>query len=391
MVERAGGDLLAAEADEGVAVAERVVHEGERFGAGEGHEPEREAGEVDGERVLVDAVEAPAGDEPPGAEEGIFVRVVGRGGPGALPGVDEVLGELPAGLDQERARAHRGIADAEGEDRVRSRRLAKEGAERALDDEARHRPRGVVRAEAPPLLARPQREAASGLEPDLEGEEVLVHAPHVLDLEVAVRDALAVLQEEQVEHAEDGAVRDAGDLTRGGASVARGAAFEEGVGVGVEEPAAAPALVKQAEEREHARPRAVMLVDRAPVLRGGVAELFVQARDLRFAHVREEGVALGEEGEHHPHERGDEAGVDAFGVASQETAAGGAVGDVEGAHELGEGRERLRAQGLAWGSEGGHGRAGGCSGAPGLSKRCPPWEARMTMPARMPGIICVRW
>ena len=51
-------EVVEGSADEGVAVAEVVVEEGEGLGGGDGFEPESEFGEFDGNGVEVDAIEA---------------------------------------------------------------------------------------------------------------------------------------------------------------------------------------------------------------------------------------------------------------------------------------------------------------------------------------------
>ena len=335
-VERAARDLIAAEADEGVAVAEGVVDERQRLIARGADEPEREAGEVDGERVPVDAVEATPGDEAAGVEERLLVR--GQGG-GPLPGADEVPRDPAARLDEEGSGAHRGIADREREDLVRGHAVAQERAQRPLDDDLRDRPRGVVRAEPPALLARPEGRS-------LELHEPLVHGPHVLHVELAVGHGPAVDHEEPIQHAEHGAVRDPWR-----------AALQEGVAVRLEE----AALAEQAEERDDPRPCAVATVDRAAVARLVAAELVVEAAQRARGREREEAPRLGEEHEDHPQDDRHEAGVDRVLVPAEEPAPGHAVGALEAVEELAEGREGLRAKGLRWGGPAlveEHGRGG---------------------------------
>ena len=145
-------DLLAREADERVAVAERVVDEGERVLARESDEPEREAREVHGERIPVNAVQAALRDEPSCVEERILVRRQCGHGRGPFPGPDQVLGELTARLDEEGTGAHRGIADLERQDVVGRHPVVEKRRQRAIDHDLGDCPRSVVGAEPPALL-----------------------------------------------------------------------------------------------------------------------------------------------------------------------------------------------------------------------------------------------
>ena len=60
--------------DEAVAAFQRVIEEGEFVVARQRREPERQLGEIDGARVLVDAVEAALRDEPAGMQLLVLVR-----------------------------------------------------------------------------------------------------------------------------------------------------------------------------------------------------------------------------------------------------------------------------------------------------------------------------
>ena len=66
-------DLARREADERVAVAQRVVEEREGVLTCQRDEPERELGQIDRHRVAVDAVQAALRDEPPGVDDLVFV------------------------------------------------------------------------------------------------------------------------------------------------------------------------------------------------------------------------------------------------------------------------------------------------------------------------------
>ena len=119
---------------------------------------------LDGDGIAVDSVEASRGDEPAGVVRRVFAIVasVARHGLGApLPRRDQVVRERPACRDQERARAHRGVAHPKREHLVRGRvraQGANEGVERRGDDRLRQCGRRVVRAGAPSLLGRAQHE-----------------------------------------------------------------------------------------------------------------------------------------------------------------------------------------------------------------------------------------
>ena len=156
-----GLDLLPREPDQRVAVPQRVVHEGERVVLRQRHEPERDLGEVHRHRVPVHAVEAALRDQP--AREDHLVLVGRDRGHLAVgvPGLDQRVAELAAGLDQERPRAHRRVADLEVEDlrgpgrpAVGAAQAREDRLERRAHDRLGERARRVVRARAAPLLAR---------------------------------------------------------------------------------------------------------------------------------------------------------------------------------------------------------------------------------------------
>src|SRR5690606_966725 len=159
-------DLVEVEADEGVAVAEGVVDEGEGEVFAEGDEREGELGELDGRRVLVDAVEAALGDEAASVEAGVGV-LFGQGGEEALaiPGGDDFFGQEAARGDEEGAGADGGVADLQAEDllgRPVFAEAGEDGLEGALDDFLAEPARGVVAAGAAALFARLEDEAAGG-------------------------------------------------------------------------------------------------------------------------------------------------------------------------------------------------------------------------------------
>ena len=141
------GSVVDAQADEGVAAAQVVVEEGEGRADGEAVQPEGDLGELDGEGVLVDAVDAafedhaaddglvgelcfvndPIGSVRPGenvgadggdaVEQGRGVGVLepGRGGGRVFDEVGDGVGEEVDGGDEEVAAAHGGVEHFEVE------------------------------------------------------------------------------------------------------------------------------------------------------------------------------------------------------------------------------------------------------------------------------------
>jgi hypothetical protein len=84
---------------------EAVVEEREGVVLRERDEPEGQLGEVDGEGIFIDAVEAAFGDDAAGVEVGVFVGGNLRGGVVDVPGAAEVFAELAGGLDLGRRRS----------------------------------------------------------------------------------------------------------------------------------------------------------------------------------------------------------------------------------------------------------------------------------------------
>ena len=114
-----GGDLVFAQADEGIAAFEGMVHEGEGVVPGEGDEPEGEFGEVHRHGVLVHAVEAALRHAPAGEEDFVLVGRDDGQATVMMPRLDEFIGELAARFHEEGAGAHGGVTDLEGEDLFR--------------------------------------------------------------------------------------------------------------------------------------------------------------------------------------------------------------------------------------------------------------------------------
>ncbi len=162
-------DLPLRQPHQRVAVAQRVIHEGQGVFPRQRHQPERDFGEVNRGRVLVHAVEAALGHEPP--REDHFVLVGGDGWLPAMdaPGLDQRVAKLAAGFHQKGARAHRRVTDFQVEDLLGARRQAigaTQPGQHRLQGCAHNRfsqcARGVVRAGAAALGAglehhRPRR------------------------------------------------------------------------------------------------------------------------------------------------------------------------------------------------------------------------------------------
>ncbi len=129
-----------------------MIEEGERQVVGAGEQPQRQARELDGVGVEVDAAQARHGDVAARAERVVFG-----------PRGEQVGREQVAGGEQEGAAAHRGVAEAQVEERLRGRPIAERGEARAQgrgDEPLRQRGRGVVRAGAATGAARLQVQRA---------------------------------------------------------------------------------------------------------------------------------------------------------------------------------------------------------------------------------------
>ena len=157
-------DLRLRQPHQAVARFERVIEEGELVVARERREPQRQLGEIGGERVLVDAIEAALRDQATGVQFLVLVRrndwLLVRM---ARPCLDQPRRDRAAGLDQERARAHGRIADLEIENLLR-RRVRPEPLERRLERIAHDRlgetAWRVMAAGPPALVGRLQQRRA---------------------------------------------------------------------------------------------------------------------------------------------------------------------------------------------------------------------------------------
>ena len=171
------------QADEGVAAAEGVVEEGERLVLGEGDQPEGQLAEFDGGLVTVDSAQAARRDAAPSLQGCVIPVEVGTesgqddvGVAVAFPRLDDAVGEVPAGRDEERAGAHSRVEHLEFEQFARrtglpvvglgavgwARGVAERG-EGVLDDLLGQLARGVVGAGGAPVAdlgddQRPSRE-----------------------------------------------------------------------------------------------------------------------------------------------------------------------------------------------------------------------------------------
>ena len=193
----------------------------------------------------------------------------------------------------------------------------------------------VDRGRRPVFLLRLDRHRQPGrcLEP--EPHHRLVDGADLLDVEGAVRDALAVEQQQLVERAVDGAVGDQRrfdpivELARSGAA----AAFEKREAVGVEQdavalgephPARGGAVMEQSEQHQELRPGAIALIHRVGVQRRVLAQAFVQAGERVVAReglvVRQQVAFLGVEQEDEPQDDGEQGVVDVVGTLGQRPA-----------------------------------------------------------------------
>ena len=160
-------DLVACQPDERVAVPQRVVEERERMLTRQRHEPQRQLRQIDGDRVLIHAVQAALGHQPAGEDD---LVLVGRDGGHAavdLPRLDEPSAswrhastrnapEPIAGSQTLRSRICSGAAGRRRPKPLEDRR------ERRAHDRLGERARRVVGARAPALLARLQDHRPGG-------------------------------------------------------------------------------------------------------------------------------------------------------------------------------------------------------------------------------------
>ncbi len=142
-------EILAPRAEEAVAALEPLAEEIAHRPAPAREHPQREARELDRDWILVDAAEAALGDR---AAQGLddagvdAALIVERAIDAEVEGMQEAIAEKSSRLEQERARAHRWIADGDGEDGLAGAGLVEVRRERGGDDLRGERGRRVVRA-----------------------------------------------------------------------------------------------------------------------------------------------------------------------------------------------------------------------------------------------------
>ena len=179
-----------------------MVEERERLLGSERGEPQRQARQVHGHGIHVNAEEAPLRHEPAEARaiNSRDVRFVTL----TLPDEGRLVcpREEAARRDEKRPAAHRGIDDTQRQDALRCG-VSHEVFERLADEESRDWTRRVERAGclAPGDIAPGQNDdwRTSPARLFLAGrfhchfvvEKALVHGPELLDTEVAIRHALA--------------------------------------------------------------------------------------------------------------------------------------------------------------------------------------------------------
>ena len=109
-------DLPPRQADQRVAMTERVVQEGEWVILRQGDEPQRQLGEIHGHGVAVHTVAAPLSNLAAGVDNLVLVGRNLRHRIVRPPRFDQRVGELPACFDRERAGTHRRVAYLQVED-----------------------------------------------------------------------------------------------------------------------------------------------------------------------------------------------------------------------------------------------------------------------------------
>ena len=129
---------------EGVPAAQVRVEERQRLAGRGGGKPERDLGQLDRHRIEVDAVDAAFDDQPPVGGAFVVVELVVDVLAGAGQGLAVRLGEPVDRRDEEPARAHGRVADAQAEDLLGCR-LVGQGPQGLADDEVRELPGGVER------------------------------------------------------------------------------------------------------------------------------------------------------------------------------------------------------------------------------------------------------
>jgi hypothetical protein len=172
-------------ADQAVAGHEPVVQERQRLVRGKRGEPQRQPRDLHGCRVQIDAEQTPLRDL---ASKRDALRCAHVGSvPPAI--TNQCLlgrrGQLRARRDQERAAAHRRIEDAQAQDVVRAS-AGEKRPQRLTDHTGGQRARRVERTGGFAKVSRSRQPAGVGLVV----EDLLVDGPKLLDVQVAIDDAL---------------------------------------------------------------------------------------------------------------------------------------------------------------------------------------------------------
>ena len=130
-------DLGLRESDQRIAALQGMIEECKRMVPGQCRQPEREFGQVDRQRILVNAVKAALGDDAGSVQKLVLIGRNALLAVVAVPGFDEQIRKEAAYCDKESARAHRRVANLEVEYLlgcwVRARAL-QDWPERGADD-----------------------------------------------------------------------------------------------------------------------------------------------------------------------------------------------------------------------------------------------------------------
>ncbi len=182
-------DVESEDADEGIAASDVVIEEGEGLALGVGFDPEGDATELDGEGVLVHAIDAVSDDVADGFADAF-------GGGLVLVGSDagELLAQAACGSQQEMTGAAGGVNDADGEEGLllgfcgvgALEALAHDGFEGGADELGDQVGRRVVGAGGLALGARVELEggeAAGGGNAGLVIEKAFVDRTELFDVE----------------------------------------------------------------------------------------------------------------------------------------------------------------------------------------------------------------
>ena len=174
-------DLPSRQPHQRIPVSKGMVHERQRMVSRQRAQPQRDLGEVHRHRIPIDSVQTLPGDEAAGMDHLVLVGRNDRHRAVGAPRIDQRVGKLAAGLDQEGAGAHGRVADLDVENLRRGRRptvLAAEpfedGRQGMAHDGLGQLAGGVVGARSAALLVRLQHEGAGRYE--VRGRVLVQHA-----------------------------------------------------------------------------------------------------------------------------------------------------------------------------------------------------------------------